>query len=72
MQRGRIGAEQIGRAAREAGPAVGRRGLRLSEGLPVGAGGQNRLDGAVVRAVVRQRPASGAPACGRRLHAVVS
>ena len=53
--RGRIGAEQLRRAACEAGPAVGRRGLGLDQRLQVGASGQDRLDGAVVRRVVGKR-----------------
>ena len=59
MHRGRIGAEQLGRAACEAGPAVGRRGLGLDQWLQIGAGGQDRLDGAVVLLVVAGRTIAG-------------
>ena len=61
MHRRCVGGELIGRAeqlrgaASEARAGVGRRGLRRRDGQLVGAGGQNRLDGAVVRAVVSER-----------------
>jgi len=49
MQGARLGAEELGRAACEARPAIGRRGLGFDQRLQIGAAGQDRLDGAVVR-----------------------
>ena len=59
MQGARLGGEQLGCAAREARPAIGRRGLWLNQRLQIGAGGQDRLDGAVVRRVVPERAIAG-------------